>query len=444
MREDKEHNRDDRLDRALSLLAQGGEEALHPPVDDLTRRRVVDAVLSKHARKSVRGRTRMLPVALVAAAAGIAAAAALLVALRPHDKPSPIRQTVAAAPSDDGIAFVPRSKVALLHGEVQCAAADVVIGGSVPLNAWIETGEGHSAFSLPTGIAVGLSKDTSVRVNWDGRRSYSVEMAAGMALFSVDPKKMRDGFSVQTPEGTVRVKGTLFTVDVTDEGTVAVYLHRGSVVLETPRATPITLPQGRMALLDGRTPQIAEMPDSPDVQGQMRRLGCMDDGRIFSEFDTSICDVDTAVEPRTTERQTPAATGSKKRTGTPDPLWTVRELLAAARDARLEGRHAEAAVALRELIRTWPDSPDARTALVTLGQLELKKLGQPADARRHFTRYLEKPGHLSQDALLGQADACRALSDGDGERAALQRIIRDFPGSPAELAARRRLQDARE
>jgi TolA-binding protein len=266
-------------------------------------------------------------------------------------------------------------------------------------------------------------------------------MTAGTALFSIDPTRERDGFSVATPEGTIRVTGTLFTVVIAEDGPVSVHLHKGTVALETPHAEATVMTAGHTAVLGDSGADIVSDTQSAEVPQQMRRLACMDDGALFSEFDGPLCTRDTATDPEATVSEPRPATRKSPATRTPSTTRPLAELLHTAREARMAGRHADAAVALRELIATYPDSADARTATVTLGQLELKKLGRPAEARRHFARYLNKPGSLAQDALVGQADACRAMRDIECERTTLERIIRDFPGGPADAAARRRLQD---
>ena len=111
---------------------------------------------------------------------------------------------------------------------------------------------------------------------------------------------------------------------------------------------------------------------------------------------------------------------------------------AASAEARLEraaklratGRFAEAAAAYAALVREHRGSTLSRTALLSLAELQLSHLGQPAEALRSFEAYLAQRGPLAQEAHYGRIRALRQLGRQEAARAETERFLRDYPGSP--------------
>jgi hypothetical protein len=83
-------------------------------------------------------------------------------------------------------------------------------------------------------------------------------------------------------------------------------------------------------------------------------------------------------------------------------------------------------------------------ARVSLGTLELDRLGQPAAALRSFEAYLAaRPrGPLAEEAAHGRAQALRALGRTCDEIRALRAFLRDHPAALHHRRAARRLADA--
>ncbi|XXX75575.1 tetratricopeptide repeat protein [Sorangium sp. So ce134] len=96
------------------------------------------------------------------------------------------------------------------------------------------------------------------------------------------------------------------------------------------------------------------------------------------------------------------------------------EALLLRAQARLgEGKTAEASAAYRALLAQHPSSPEARAALVSLGQIALHQ-GKPAEALGHFERYLAGPGGpLAAEARVGRVQSLRRLGRAADERAAI-------------------------
>ena len=76
-----------------------------------------------------------------------------------------------------------------------------------------------------------------------------------------------------------------------------------------------------------------------------------------------------------------------------------------------------------------PRSAEARASLVSLGELQLSQLAEPAAALRSFDAYLAAGGALAQEARYGRIRALRRLGRADAAREATAAFLRDYPGS---------------
>lgn len=136
-----------------------------------------------------------------------------------------------------------------------------------------------------------------------------------------------------------------------------------------------------------------------------------------------------------TESGTTGGRGARRKGGR-----SVEALVLDARSRLAAGDYAEAARRYRTLRATHPRSPEARAALVSLGQLYLQRLGRPREALRKFTRYLAGGrGPLSEEARWGRAQALRRLGDRRGEAAAIEAYLEHHGGSARAGTLRARL-----
>ena len=108
---------------------------------------------------------------------------------------------------------------------------------------------------------------------------------------------------------------------------------------------------------------------------------------------------------------------------------TPRGLLARAQALRADGKLRECANVYRQLVGMFAASDEARVALVSLGELELGVLGQPAQALHSFETYLLQPGPLTREARFGRIRALQMLSRKADEKAATAAFLRDYPNS---------------
>jgi tetratricopeptide (TPR) repeat protein len=128
-----------------------------------------------------------------------------------------------------------------------------------------------------------------------------------------------------------------------------------------------------------------------------------------------------------------------------DPVGSSRrlspdELMSSARALMRRGKWARAAATYRELRRVYPDRPEAKTVLVSLGRLELDHLGRPARAMRYLEHYLRgAESALSQEARHYRIRAIRALGDIRQEIEAIRDFLIRHPNSFEARALRKRL-----
>ncbi|WP_437723160.1 tetratricopeptide repeat protein [Sorangium sp. So ce861] len=117
-------------------------------------------------------------------------------------------------------------------------------------------------------------------------------------------------------------------------------------------------------------------------------------------------------EPRDRAPQPPPAPRAQA------PAMGPEALLLRAQARLAEGKTAEASAAYRALLAQHPSSPEARAALVSLGQIALHQ-GKAAEALGHFDRYLAGPGPLAAEARVGRVQCLRRLGRAADERAAI-------------------------
>jgi hypothetical protein len=113
------------------------------------------------------------------------------------------------------------------------------------------------------------------------------------------------------------------------------------------------------------------------------------------------------------------------------PSITAAELLREANAARSAGEHTRARDLYLRLRREFPGSREDMLVRVSLGQLALEKLHDPALALRQFGAYLEdRPkGTLAEEASLGRIGALRKLGRAQEEARAIERFVTSFPDS---------------
>jgi hypothetical protein len=114
---------------------------------------------------------------------------------------------------------------------------------------------------------------------------------------------------------------------------------------------------------------------------------------------------------------------------------SVEDLLALADVARLSGHPRDARVPLGQIIERYPGDPRAPLAALTLGRVELKSLGMPAEAAASLDKAIAfgLPAGVSDDAYSLLVEARLALGDKASARRAYDGYLARFPhGERAE------------
>jgi len=228
----------------------------------------------------------------------------------------------------------------------------------------------------------------------------SVFLKRGHAVASLRPQAPGTSFSIRTDVGRVTAIGTVFSVEVSDDGTMTARVTHGKVMVYGTGDEPVSV------LLAGQrlTLGVSGVESLPDEE---------------RERDVSLLEVlaPSAPEPSArSARQPPAAPTDE---------------LAKARALRARGEFARAADVYRAIHAQSPRSPTGRVALVSLGSLLLASLNDARGALSAFDAYLAGGGGpLRQQAEYGRIRALRALGRTQEERAAVEAFITRYPTAP--------------
>src|SRR5262249_29170692 len=103
---------------------------------------------------------------------------------------------------------------------------------------------------LPAGGAVGAAPGAPFELLTAHRAERKSEVKSGTALFDVEPLREGESFSVVTPHAQVRVRGTVFSVEV-DHGRTGVRVYEGMVSVNGAAFATFVLHAGQSYASDG-------------------------------------------------------------------------------------------------------------------------------------------------------------------------------------------------
>jgi len=241
-----------------------------------------------------------------------------------------------------------------------------------------------------------------------------LELARGRAVVSLAPQAPGTSFSLTSAAGKVTAVGTIFSLDVSGDGTAIARVVEGKVLVSAA---------------NGGTAY-------PVHAGQAFQLGAAQPKPLSNEDR----DLDLALLSVGDDRERGAALapGAPKPPVRSVPQAPPRDLLEYARSLRANGDFRRAAEVYRKVHADSPQSPSGRAALVSLGDL-LLTLGDASGALSAFDSYLVGGGTLAQEASFGRVRALRALGRSGDEQRAIQRFVAAYPGSPQSRVLRARL-----
>ena len=228
---------------------------------------------------------------------------------------------------------------------------------------------------------------------------------------------------MSTRAGTVRLVGSVFSVEVVDGGPVVVRALEGTVQVEAAGWTSRSVHAGEE--LNVTAPESTALSREESARDRALLAG------VTAEAIPTATPEPTAL-PSATPEPSPAIE-------VPPPP-TAAVMLLRARELRARGRFAASAEAYRALRATHRQSGEARAALVSLGELELAQLGDPSGALQSFEAYLARGGPLGQEAEYGRIRALRALGRTAAEVQAIEGFLAAHPSSAQERPLRARLE----
>ena len=256
-------------------------------------------------------------------------------------------------------------------------------------------GQTTRALSLADGSQIALAPAAAIVLERSRQDDLRLVLERGSADFDVTHVPGRR-FVVVAADVDVVVVGTRFVVTVSDgrQGKVAavsVSVQRGEVEVQRPRARAMRFLPGQSWSSATPSPPVTSPPVEPPAE------------------------IPPAPSPpASSARPTPAARAAARE--------DTRSLLAAATQARLQGKHREAAAALEKLCRRFPDDPRAPLAAFQLGRIQLDTLHEAARAAASF----HTAAALSRDPTLRESAAAREVEARDqGGDASACRVARD-------------------
>jgi ferric-dicitrate binding protein FerR (iron transport regulator) len=321
------------------------------------------------------------------------------------------------------------------------AGSAIAEGGALRrLGELVRPGETLRAGPSPTclliepGVKVCLAPDGEFRLADAAVAHRRIDLLHGHLVATLDPQPTGTTFSVSTPAGVVTAIGTIFSVEVLQGSEpVKVRVLRGSVKVHTSDAQERTLRDHQSLAFGLETP--TDIPAGEEAK------------------DLALLRVDTenAPEPSEPPESSPASTAGGQTPETPVPTSArspaspepaaAGDLLRQALDLRARSRFTEAADVYRKLGALHPGSPEARAALVSLGDLQLSRLHDPAGALRSFDAYLASGDRtLEQEAEYGRIRALRTLGRTIQERDAIEHLLLGYPSGVHAEPMRARLQ----
>jgi transmembrane sensor len=312
---------------------------LEPPWDDLRERRVLQGLLEKH-RRGQKPRRRVWVWAL--------------------------------APAAVVLALVFWGSRTWIHSAAVAVSA---------------TAAGQSTLALADGSTAILAAEAAVQIEDQQADRVHLVQSRGSVRYEVRPDPSRD-FVVRAADTIVRVRGTVFTVDMQD-GSLQVAVQRGRVEVTHAGMTHDLVVGESLRVPIGTSDAPAEVAATADNQPPLAPSSSSDPSSARAT-DSSV----------------------------PTDVPTAATLEAQADAARVAGDNGQAVAALERLVALHPRDPRVPNALFTLGRVQRARGMTGASARAFERCFAAAPGGpLAQDAL---AEAAQAWSNAGNDDAAQQ------------------------
>jgi hypothetical protein len=396
-----------------------------PAPNEIAERALVAGV---HEQAPAGTRTRPARVGWWAGAALSAAAAIALLLSAPWKRETEVS--------------VRSASIVSVEGRALSAGAQLSARGSVPEGSVVEVTTGTACFEIAPKIISCLGEGSKLAItSLEGPRRR-IDLLAGRVAVALDPQKKGERFSVVAAGVWSTAVGTAFSVEIKGDGVVQTGVYEGKVLVGGEEQGEL-VELHKLGLASGGVVRVESM--EPHTRGAEwdaleRARGARYPGPepvVVAEEPTAEKATGAVESPPKAHAEHPApAAPTEPAEAAPK---TPEEVLKRARDFRRQQDFAQAAAAYRELVREFPGAPESHAALVSLAQLELSHLGQPAKALASFDAYLARGGDLAVEAELGRIRALRALGDDAKEARAISQFLVAHPGHGEAGALRARL-----
>jgi hypothetical protein len=286
---------------------------------------------------------------------------------------------------------------------------------STPPRALASRATEDTCGQLAKGVVLCVAAGSEVgRVELEGPRRV-VELKRGRAVASLEPQPPGSSFSIAFNSGEVKAVGTVFSVELAEDGAAYARVVRGKVLVRAKE------PGSEQSLLAGQQLRLGATAVSA-----LPLLEAERDLELLARW-VSVTDLnDLPADQSTDDTDAPEANGADL---VPQP--TIKDELGRARALRARGLFTPAATIYRSIHARSPGSESGRAALMSLASLQLSSLGDPRGALASFEAYLAGgSGPLRRQAEYGKIRALRRLGRTAEELDATRRFITRYPNAP--------------
>ncbi len=360
------------------------------------------------------------------------------------------------------------SRVAVAGLAAACLALVVVIVGErvseqeVEVLTAVEDGEpgpSNAELSIPTvirganpGTALWLESAAQVQTRTNDGEEARFVLDTGFVVAEIGPNEPGYRFVVETPASFVEAHGTVFSVEVTPLGEETIRVTEGVVEVRSKAGGAVhSLATGNEVNLPDEAPREAT---AEDLQRDLRLMAALpawpdadfEEGVVAAQPAEAEAETETVIEIAQVVPENPPVVeqpqdGEESETNALD----AESLTRLAQTQQRAGEFEAACSTYQELVGRWPDSVTARTGRVSLGQLQLDRMGRPVEALQQFDDYLaaDPAGVLAEDARAGRVRALDQLARPHDVARAADRFLQYHPYSGMSAEVLRLRGDAR-
>lgn len=295
------------------------------------------------------------------------------------------------------------------------------------------------------GVFMSACQDTTPAISVNSAGDVTVSFEQGAVGLQVDPNRPgRHGIAVRVPQGTTRVKGTVFTV-LADENAARVEVFRGVVEIESNEKSnhAFHLKSGYGAILPSQRTYTLTRPVTTALERKLTMYSTIESPSLPPESSDDHLRSNASITADALMNHHASNTHRETKPHTKQQPTSFRELIQGAQSCLIDQDWICAAQKYQEVLKTHSHRSEATVALISLAKLELRHLKNPADALEHYRMYQRKSptGPLAEEAAWGVVQSQRQLGNRMAERRYLNQFVQQFPDSVYLPKVRLRLKE---